>query len=142
MVITCDQGLRGGKVIELKKMVVSAVGRCPSVRHVLVWKRTGSAVVSCPLDVDLDEAMSGQSGECDPVPLDSEEPLFMLYTSGSTGNPKGLVHTQAGYLLYASLSHQVLIPNKYDRASELTRLSFILFVICFCIIICIAARVR
>lgn len=107
MVITSDQGIRGGKLIELKKTVVDAVSRCPSVKHILVSKRTGNSVCTSPLDVDLDEAMNHESGDCEAVPLNSDDMLFMLYTSGSTGNPKGVVHTQAGYLLYASLTHKV-----------------------------------
>lgn len=108
VVITADQGVRGGKLIELKKTVVTAVANCPSVTAILVAKRTGNPVVSSQLDVDLDEAMIKESGECEPAVLDSEDLLFMLYTSGSTGNPKGVAHSQAGYLLYASLTHKLV----------------------------------
>ncbi|XP_046645729.1 acetyl-coenzyme A synthetase 2-like, mitochondrial isoform X2 [Daphnia pulicaria] len=112
IVITADQGMRGGKLIELKKTVVTAVEKCPTVKTILVAKRTGNPVVSSPLDVDLDEAMVKESGECEPAVLDSEDLLFMLYTSGSTGNPKGIVHSQAGYLLYASLTHSLVFDCK------------------------------
>nr|CAH0113534.1 unnamed protein product [Daphnia galeata] len=112
VVITADQGVRGGKLIELKKTVVTAVEKCPSVQAILVAKRTGNPVISSPLDIDLDEAILKESGECEPAVLDSEDLLFMLYTSGSTGNPKGIVHSQAGYLLYASLTHSLVFDCK------------------------------
>uniref|UniRef100_A0A671QDW2 Acetyl-coenzyme A synthetase n=1 Tax=Sinocyclocheilus anshuiensis TaxID=1608454 RepID=A0A671QDW2_9TELE len=105
-VITCNQGVRGGRIFDLKSTVDKAVKSCPSVRHVFVAKRTNNSVPMGKLDISLDEVMVGQSPVCAPEPMDSEEMLFMLYTSGSTGKPKGIVHTQAGYLLYASLTHQ------------------------------------
>uniref|UniRef100_A0A671LH92 Acetyl-coenzyme A synthetase n=1 Tax=Sinocyclocheilus anshuiensis TaxID=1608454 RepID=A0A671LH92_9TELE len=105
-VITCNQGVRGGRIFDLKSTVDKAVKSCPSVRHVFVAKRTNNSVPMGKLDISLDEVMAGQSSVCAPEPMDSEEMLFMLYTSGSTGKPKGIVHTQAGYLLYASLTHQ------------------------------------
>ncbi|XP_052385961.1 acetyl-coenzyme A synthetase 2-like, mitochondrial isoform X2 [Carassius gibelio] len=105
-VITCNQGVRGGRIFDLKPMVDKAVKSCPSIRHVFVAKRTNNSVPMGKLDISLDEVMAGQSSVCAPEPMDSEEMLFMLYTSGSTGKPKGIVHTQAGYLLYASLTHQ------------------------------------
>uniref|UniRef100_A0A673LJX9 Propionate--CoA ligase n=1 Tax=Sinocyclocheilus rhinocerous TaxID=307959 RepID=A0A673LJX9_9TELE len=105
-VITCNHGVRGGRIFDLKSMVDRAVKSCPSVRHVFVAKRTNNSVPMGKLDISLDEVMVGQSPVCAPEPMDSEEMLFMLYTSGSTGKPKGIVHTQAGYLLYASLTHQ------------------------------------
>ncbi|XP_066552855.1 acetyl-coenzyme A synthetase 2-like, mitochondrial [Amia ocellicauda] len=105
-VITCNQGVRGGRVIELKKTVDVAVKTCPTVRQVFVAQRTDTRVPMGRLDVQLEEEMAKESPECKPVPLDSEDMLFMLYTSGSTGKPKGIVHTQAGYLLYAALTHQ------------------------------------
>uniref|UniRef100_A0AAY4E834 Acetyl-coenzyme A synthetase n=1 Tax=Denticeps clupeoides TaxID=299321 RepID=A0AAY4E834_9TELE len=104
--ITCDQGVRGGRVINLKATVDAAVKSCPSVQHVFVARRTGDRVPPGKLDVPLEEAMAKEPAECVPEAMGSEEPLFMLYTSGSTGKPKGIVHTQAGYLLYAALTHQ------------------------------------
>uniref|UniRef100_A0A8C1VZC7 acetate--CoA ligase n=1 Tax=Cyprinus carpio TaxID=7962 RepID=A0A8C1VZC7_CYPCA len=106
IVITSNQGVRGGRIFDLKSTVDNAVKSCPSVRHVFVAKRTNESVPMGKLDISLDEVMVGQSPVCAPEPMDSEEMLFMLYTSGSTGKPKGIVHTQAGYLLYASLTHQ------------------------------------
>ncbi|XP_022094939.1 acetyl-coenzyme A synthetase 2-like, mitochondrial isoform X2 [Acanthaster planci] len=107
-IITADQAVRGGKVIELKKTVDSAVSLCPNIKRVFVAKRTGNPVPMSQTDIPLEEAMSRESTECQPEILDSEDLLFMLYTSGSTGAPKGLSHSQAGYLLYASLTHQMV----------------------------------
>uniref|UniRef100_A0A8B9QHI6 Acetyl-coenzyme A synthetase n=1 Tax=Apteryx owenii TaxID=8824 RepID=A0A8B9QHI6_APTOW len=105
-VITVNQGLRGGKVIELKKMVDEAVKQCPGVKRVLVSMRTDNKVPMTALDVPLEEEMIKEDACCEPVAMDSEDMLFLLYTSGSTGKPKGLVHSQAGYLLYAALTHK------------------------------------
>lgn len=106
ILITSDQAVRGGKVIEIKKMVDSAVERCPSIRHVFVAKRTGKPVPMGQKDVALEEAMAKEGTECPSEVMNSEDPLFMLYTSGSTGKPKGIIHSQAGYLLYASVTHK------------------------------------
>ncbi|KAG7462585.1 hypothetical protein MATL_G00186330 [Megalops atlanticus] len=105
-VVTCNQGVRGGRVIDLKAMVDAAVKGCSSVQHVFVAQRTDNRVPMGELDVPLEEEMAKESAECPPEAMDSEDMLFMLYTSGSTGKPKGIVHTQAGYLLYAALTHQ------------------------------------
>jgi acetyl-CoA synthetase len=105
-VITADQGLRGGKVIPLKRTVDEAVMAAPSVKNVFVVKRTGAKVPFFPpRDVDIDEAMEKQRPYCPPESMDAEDTLFLLYTSGSTGKPKGIAHTTAGYLLYTSLTH-------------------------------------
>ncbi|KAM9465944.1 acetyl-coenzyme A synthetase 2-like, mitochondrial [Clarias gariepinus] len=106
VVITCNQGVRGGRVINLKATVDAAVKTCPSVKSVLVAQRTNQSVPMGKLDTPLEEAMASESSVCPPEPMDSEDMLFLLYTSGSTGKPKGIVHTQAGYLLYTSLTHQ------------------------------------
>ncbi|CAL8258808.1 unnamed protein product [Lota lota] len=106
VVLTCNQVVRGGRAIDLKATVDAAVRTCPSVQHVFVAQRTSSPAPQGDLDVPLEEAMGRESADCPPEPMDSEDPLFMLYTSGSTGKPKGIVHTQAGYLLYAALTHQ------------------------------------
>ncbi|XP_075939571.1 acetyl-coenzyme A synthetase 2-like, mitochondrial [Anarhichas minor] len=111
-VVTFNQGLRGGRVIDLKATVDAAVKSCPTVRHVFVAQRTEHPVVMGQLDVPLEEVMSSQSPVCPAEPLDSEDLLFLLYTSGSTGKPKGIVHTQAGYLLYASLTHQYVFDHQ------------------------------
>ncbi|GAA6088103.1 acetyl-coenzyme A synthetase 2-like, mitochondrial, partial [Tachysurus ichikawai] len=106
VVITSNQGVRGGRVSNLKATVDMAVKSCPSVKSVLVAQRTNHSVPLGELDTPLEEAMARESCVCPPEPMDSEDMLFLLYTSGSTGKPKGIVHTQAGYLLYAALTHQ------------------------------------
>uniref|UniRef100_A0A8C8SNF1 Acetyl-coenzyme A synthetase n=1 Tax=Pelusios castaneus TaxID=367368 RepID=A0A8C8SNF1_9SAUR len=105
-VITVNQGLRGGKVIELKQTVDQAVKACPLVKRVLVSMRTEQNVPMSELDVPLEEEMMKEDVCCEPAVMESEDLLFLLYTSGSTGKPKGLVHSQAGYLLYAAITHK------------------------------------
>uniref|UniRef100_A0A1A8CNW1 Acetyl-coenzyme A synthetase n=2 Tax=Nothobranchius kadleci TaxID=1051664 RepID=A0A1A8CNW1_NOTKA len=105
-VITVNQGLRGGKVTELKKTVDTAVQSCPTVRQVFVATRTDNPVTMGAKDVAMEEEMLKEDVVCEPAVMDSEDILFLLYTSGSTGKPKGLVHTHAGYLLYAALTHK------------------------------------
>ncbi|GLD59828.1 acetyl-coenzyme A synthetase 2-like, mitochondrial [Lates japonicus] len=105
-IITVNQGIRGGKVTELKKTVDVAVQSCPTVRQVFVAMRTENPVVMTARDVAMEEEMLKENVVCEPAAMDSEDVLFLLYTSGSTGKPKGLVHTQAGYLLYAALTHR------------------------------------
>lgn len=104
--ITADQGRRGGKSINLKKISDDALTDCPCIKDVLVFKRTGDLDISMhePRDKWWHEEMDKQRPYFPPVPMDSEDPLFLLYTSGSTGKPKGLLHTQAGYLLGTTLS--------------------------------------
>lgn len=112
-VITADQGLRGGKMIPLKRTVDEAVMAAPSVRHVFVTRRTGATVpFFSPRDVDLDEAMTAQRPYCPVEPMDAEDTLFLLYTSGSTGKPKGIAHTTAGYLLYTALTHRYVFDYR------------------------------
>ncbi|XP_063104672.1 acetyl-coenzyme A synthetase 2-like, mitochondrial [Cavia porcellus] len=108
VVITFNQGLRGGRVFELKKIVDEAVKSCPTIQHVLVAHRTENKVPMGELDVHLEQEMAQEAPVCVPESMGSEDMLFMLYTSGSTGTPKGLVHTQAGYLLYAALTHKLV----------------------------------
>jgi acetyl-CoA synthetase len=110
VVITADEGRRGGKPIRLKANVDAALVRCPGVRRVLVVKHTGSAVLWEPdRDVWAHEALTvaGDAGvPC--TPMDAEDPLFILYTSGSTGKPKGVLHTTGGYGVYTSLTHELV----------------------------------
>ncbi|XP_031960159.1 LOW QUALITY PROTEIN: acetyl-coenzyme A synthetase 2-like, mitochondrial [Corvus moneduloides] len=105
-VITYNQGVRGGRIIELKTTVDEAVKNCPSIKHVFVAQRTDNKVQMGDRDIPLEEEMTKADSVCTPESMDSEDMLFMLYTSGSTGKPKGIVHTQAGYLLYAALTHK------------------------------------
>nr|XP_006822135.1 PREDICTED: acetyl-coenzyme A synthetase 2-like, mitochondrial-like [Saccoglossus kowalevskii] len=114
VVITTDQGVRGGKIIDLKKTVDAAVASCPTVKKVFVTQRTGAEVPMGELDIPVEAELAGQPTECNPEIMDSEDMLFMLYTSGSTGQPKGLVHTQAGYLLYAGFTHQTVFDYQKD----------------------------
>uniref|UniRef100_A0A668APF0 Acetyl-coenzyme A synthetase n=1 Tax=Myripristis murdjan TaxID=586833 RepID=A0A668APF0_9TELE len=113
IVITVNQGVRGGKVTELKQTVDLAIQSCPSVQKVFVAMRTESPVVMTARDIAMEE-MQTEDVVCEPAAMDSEDVLFLLYTSGSTGKPKGLVHTQAGYLLYASLTHRCVF-NYHDE---------------------------
>ncbi|XP_060048545.1 acetyl-coenzyme A synthetase 2-like, mitochondrial isoform X2 [Erinaceus europaeus] len=112
VVLTFNQGLRGGRVVELKKIVDEAIRQCPSVQRVLVAHRTDNKVPMGELDVPLEQEMAREEPVCTPESMGSEDMLFMLYTSGSTGKPKGLVHTQAGYLLYAALTHKLVFDYR------------------------------
>ena len=107
LVITSDEGLRGGRKVPLKANTDAAVKTCPSVKTVVVVKRTGGAVPMVDgRDVWYEEICAKASPVHAPVELNAEDPLFILYTSGSTGKPKGVLHTSAGYLAYAAMTHQ------------------------------------
>ena len=107
IVITADQGLRGGKTVPLKLNTDLALTQCPNVRHVLVVKRTGAKVpMQAGRDIDYFETAAKVPPVCQPVEVNAEDPLFILYTSGSTGKPKGVLHTTGGYLLYTAVTHQ------------------------------------
>ena len=113
IVITADEGLRGGKVVPLKSNVDEALEKCPDVRNTLVIKRTGGSIPwNDSRDVWYEEISRGMATTCEPEPMDSEDPLFILYTSGSTGKPKGVLHTTAGYLLGAHISFKYLFGIK------------------------------
>jgi acetyl-CoA synthetase len=107
IVITADEGLRGGKKVPLKENTDLAVEKCTTVEKVIVVKRTGGNVPMIPgRDLDWDEMMSKASEDCPAEKMDSEDPLYILYTSGSTGKPKGVLHTTGGYLVYAAMTHK------------------------------------
>ena len=109
IVITADEGVRGGKNIPLKSNVDEALKNCPNVKTTLVIKRTGGDISwNDERDLWYEDLIKDVSAECDPEPMDSEDPLFILYTSGSTGKPKGVLHTTAGYLLGAHISFKYL----------------------------------
>jgi acetyl-CoA synthetase len=108
LVITADYGRRGGKLVPLKANVDEAAKRCLSLTSVIVVQATGDDVTMQPgRDIWYHEAAVEVPATCDPEPMNAEDPLFILYTSGSTGKPKGVLHTSGGYLLWASLTHDV-----------------------------------
>jgi acetyl-CoA synthetase len=107
VIITADEGIRGGKIVPLKTNVDKALLKCTSVSNVLVIKHTGNEVSFDEMrDSWWHELRNDFLPQCPPTMMDAEDPLFILYTSGSTGQPKGLLHTTAGYLLYASMTHR------------------------------------
>src|SRR3954447_7196671 len=109
VVITADEGLRGGRKVPLKPNVDAAIAKVGGVDHVIVVKRTGSAVDMDPVrDVYYHEAAKVVTAECPCEHMNAEDPLFILYTSGSTGKPKGVLHTTAGYNLFAAMTHQLV----------------------------------
>ncbi|WP_336974051.1 acetate--CoA ligase [Sphingobium aromaticiconvertens] len=108
LVITADEGRRGGKAVPLKTNVDAALAQCTSVRKVVVVKATGGDVMMKDgRDLWLHEAAAKVSVDCPPEPMGAEDPLFVLYTSGSTGKPKGVLHTSGGYLLWSALTHEL-----------------------------------
>ena len=112
-VITADEGLRGQKIIPLKKNIDEALKKCPAVKKCIVLKRTGGNVpFDSKRDVWYHELTSKMSTTCKPEEMNAEDPLFILYTSGSTGKPKGVLHTTGGYLVYASMTHQYIFDYK------------------------------
>jgi len=109
MVITSDEGLRGGRPIPLKANTDEALKRCPTVKNVIVVRRTGGKVGWVDgRDHWYHEVTAKVPADCPPEKMDAEDPLFILYTSGSTGKPKGVLHTTGGYLVYVSLTHQYI----------------------------------
>ena len=109
IVITADEGLRGGKKVPLKSNVDEALKSCSDVENTLVIKRTGGDIPwNETRDVWYEEISKNVATSCTPEPMDSEDPLFILYTSGSTGKPKGVLHTTAGFLLGAHISFKYI----------------------------------
>ncbi len=107
VVITSDEGVRGGKTVPLKVNTDQALLDCPDVHTVIVFKRTGAVIAwQSPRDIWYHEMMATASIDCPPEHMDAEDPLFILYTSGSTGKPKGVLHTTGGYLLHAAITHK------------------------------------
>ena len=108
-IITADEGVRGGRPIPLKKNTDEALKKCKGDEKVLVVRRTGSPVAwTGGRDIWLHEELVKVSADCPPTEMSAEDPLFILYTSGSTGKPKGVLHTTGGYLVYTSLTHQMV----------------------------------
>jgi acetyl-CoA synthetase len=108
VVITADEGRRGGKRVPLKANVDEAAKRAPALETVIVVQATGGDVTMTEgRDMWYHHAAASVSADCPAEPMNAEDPLFILYTSGSTGKPKGVLHTTGGYLLWASLTHEL-----------------------------------
>ena len=107
VVVTADEGVRGGKKVPLKANVDTALNACPNVHSVIVFRRTGGNIAwNAGRDAWYHELMAKASTDCPPVEMDAEDPLFILYTSGSTGKPKGALHTSGGYLTFVAMTHK------------------------------------
>ncbi len=109
LLITADEGRRGGRRVPLKANADAAVKTCPSVRNVVVVQVTGGEV---PMQPGRDHAykalVDGASPDCQPAEMGAEDPLFILYTSGSTGRPKGVLHTIGGYMVWCAFTHEIV----------------------------------
>jgi acetyl-CoA synthetase len=113
LVITADEGLRGGRKVPLKANVDASLEHCDSVDTVIVVKRTGGDInMTSGRDVWHHEICADQPATCEPEEMSAEDPLFILYTSGSTGKPKGVLHTSGGYIVYASMTHEYVFDYK------------------------------
>ncbi len=109
MLITADEGRRGGRKVPLKANADAALSSCPSIKAVIVARVTGGGVTMKPgRDHDYATLCAAASPDCPPTELSAEDPLFILYTSGSTGKPKGVLHTTGGYLVWASYTHEIV----------------------------------
>jgi acetyl-CoA synthetase len=107
VVVTADEGVRGGRKIPLKLNTDEALAACPNVHTVIVIRHTGADVPwKNGRDIVCQEALAKASTDCPPEEMDAEDPLFILYTSGSTGKPKGVLHTTGGYLVFAAMTHK------------------------------------
>ncbi|WP_226635455.1 acetate--CoA ligase [Novosphingobium profundi] len=113
IVLTADQGLRGGKRVALKANVDEALEDCPGVETVIVLAHTGADVPMVEgRDIDWATSVAEQSVDCTPEEMNAEDPLFILYTSGSTGKPKGVLHTTGGYSVWASMTHEYVFDYR------------------------------
>lgn len=118
MVITGDGGYRRGKVLELKKIVDAGIRNCPCVENVLVVRRGGETTIDCPMQTPRDhwyhDLMATVDDDCPAEEMEAEDLLFLLYTSGTTGKPKGIMHTTAGYQVYSYLTSKYVFDLKEE----------------------------
>ncbi len=115
VLITADGGYRRGMVVPLKQNADEAVAGCPSIEHVITVRRTGSEhAFESGRDLWYHEVIADQPAECAPEPMGSEDLLYLLYTSGTTGNPKGIAHTTGGYLTQVAATHRMVFDIKDD----------------------------
>ena len=113
ILITADEGRRGGRKVPLKVNADAALKSCPGVKHVVVVKVTGATVPTVAgRDHDYAALCASASPDCPPEPMNAEDPLFILYTSGSTGKPKGALHTTGGYMVWSAFTHELVFDYK------------------------------
>jgi len=113
LLITADEGRRGGRAVPLKANADEALKTCPTVKNVIVAKVTGAAVAMQPgRDHAFEALCAAASTDCPPEEMNAEDPLFILYTSGSTGKPKGVLHTTGGYMVWASYTHELVFDYR------------------------------
>ncbi|MHA2430959.1 MAG: AMP-binding protein, partial [Promethearchaeota archaeon] len=113
LLFTSDETVRSGKFYPKIADIVEIVDKVPTIEHIIVVKRSGREVPHTDKDIWYHDFIDGMSDECEPEQMDSEDTLFILYTSGTTGKPKGVKHTTAGYILYTSFTHRVVF-NYHD----------------------------
>ncbi|TCH96180.1 acetate--CoA ligase [Roseococcus sp. SYP-B2431] len=113
VLLTADEGRRGGRKVPLKANADEALKTCPSIKNVLVVRNTGTPVAMQEgRDIWWHEAAGAQPATCEPERMNAEDPLFILYTSGSTGKPKGVLHTTGGYMVWASFTHELVFDYR------------------------------
>ena len=113
LLITADEGRRGGRRVKLKANADAALATCPSVKNVLVVKVTGGDVpMQAGRDHDYTALLAKASPNCEPAEMGAEDPLFILYTSGSTGQPKGVLHTTGGYMVWCAFTHEIVFDYR------------------------------